>query len=137
MGAGIVNVEAGGILKGIGELAKDIRFAITGKNPELEMKLLELENQAMLAQAEIGKIEASSSRLFIAGWRPFIGWIGGLGLGYYFLIQPALDFIYRAMGKTLLFPAFDVGTLMTLIIAVLGLGTMRSWEKTKGVQGKH
>ena len=135
--AGIVNVEAGGILKGIGELAKDIRFAITGKNPEIEAKLLELENQAMLAQAEINKIEASSSRLFIAGWRPFIGWIGGIGLAYYFLVQPALDFIFRAMGKTLILPAFDVGTLMTLILAILGLGTMRSWEKTKGVQGKH
>ncbi len=134
---GIVNVETGGILKGIGELAKDIRYAFTGKNPELDAKLLELENQTMIAQAEINKIEASSSRFFIAGWRPFIGWIGGIGLGYYFLVQPALDFVYRAMGKTLVLPAFDVGTLMTLILAILGLGTMRSWEKTKGVQGKH
>jgi hypothetical protein len=137
MGAGIVNVEAGGILKGIGELAKDIRYAITGKNPEIEVKLIELENQVMNAQAVINQTEAGSSDKFVSRWRPFIGWISGFGLAYYFLVQPAAAFILRLARVEITLPTFDVGTLSTLIVAMLGLGTMRSFEKVKGVQGKH
>ena len=135
--AGIVNVETGGILKGIGELAKDIRYAITGKNPEIEVKLIELENQVMNAQAAINQTEATSSDKFVSRWRPFIGWIAGFGLAYYFLVQPAAVFVLKLLKVEIVLPTFDVGTLSTLIIAMLGLGTMRSFEKVKGVQGKH
>ena len=69
----------GSLMSGVGTLAKDIRQAITGELPaekqaEIEMKLTELESQAMSAQAMINLEEAKSEKLFVAGWRPFF-WI--------------------------------------------------------------
>ena len=84
MGIADIKID-GGIIKetltGIGQFARDLRTAITGKvDPETEAKiqarLAELEAAAQNAQVEVNKIEAGHSSVFVAGWRPFIGWIG-------------------------------------------------------------
>lgn len=119
-------------------LVKGLRQAIindlpAGKKAELELELAKLEQGVQVAQIELNKIEAANSNLFIAGWRPFIGWICGVALGLYFIAFPILESVIT--GITL--PKFDMGTLMTLVMSILGLGSMRSWEKGKGVNQKH
>lgn len=85
------------------------------------------------AQTEVNKVEAASTNWFVAGWRPFIGWVCGAAFAYTFIAQPFALFILAAFGATVTAPALDMGSLMTVLLGMLGLGGLRSWEKTKGV----
>ena len=80
----------------------------------------------LVGQMEINKIEAASSNLFVAGWRPAVGWICGAGLLYNTILSPFL-------GIWLEVPEVDVSLLMPVLMGMLGLGAMRTVEKTKGV----
>lgn len=128
----------GEVLAGAGTLAKDIRSAVTGdispeKKAELEARALELEAQSMNAQAEINKIEAASTSLFVAGWRPAVGWICAAGLFYGTIGKPFIEFIAKVLGYAGEFPVIDGKALETTLYGMLGLGTMRSFEKWKNV----
>lgn len=97
-------------------------------------ELLKLQQSGELAeitaQTDINKIEAASTSLLVSGWRPFIGWICGAGLGYQFLIYPvAVAYIPKIV-------MLDMGTLLTLLGGMLGFGYMRTTEKIKGVASK-
>jgi hypothetical protein len=96
---------------------------------ELAAKAEEQETQLALGQIDINKIEAGSANLFVAGWRPFIGWTGGVALGYTWIVSPLLKAIF---GLDEL-PALDADAIWPIIAAMLGLGTMRSFEKSRGV----
>lgn len=96
---------------------------------ELAAKAEEQETQLALGQIEINKIEAGSANLFVAGWRPFIGWTGGVALGYTWILSPLIKAIF---GLDEL-PALDADAIWPIIAAMLGLGTMRSFEKARGV----
>lgn len=97
------------------------------------------ENHAQelaLAQIEVNKAEAASDSLFKGGWRPFIGWVCGFAFLYHFILQPLLVFGVAVAGITLpALPEFDMGTLMPVLLGMLGLGAMRTREKEKGVIG--
>jgi len=125
----------GGLLGGVGTLAKDIRQAITGdlpaeKRAEIEQKLLELENSAMASQNEINKIEAASEDKFVSRWRPFIGWVGGFALAYQSIVYPVMCWVakvgFNYMGE---FPKLDGATLSGILVSLLGVGVMRSYDK--------
>ena len=127
-------------LDNIGELAKDIREAITGeaiKDPNkravLLFKLKELEQRTLEGQMAINKVEASSANWFVSSWRPFIGWIGGLSLAYEFMITPTIEWYCALNHIDVVPPIFDSGLLMNLVIAMLGIGGMRTYEKAKGI----
>jgi hypothetical protein len=77
-------------------------------------------------QLEVNKTEAAHKSLFVAGWRPFIGWCCGLGLLYSVLLSPLLDIWFDM-------PAIDSSILMQTMTGMLGLGALRSYEKVKGV----
>lgn len=98
---------------------------------ELEMALL----NAGLAQAEINKIEAQHASVFVAGWRPFIGWVCGLALAWHFLGYDLANWIRLAFfPKTPAPPALNgTETLVTVLLSMLGLGGLRTVEKLKGV----
>ena len=83
------------------------------------------------AQIEVNKIESGSSSLFKSGWRPFVGWTCGVALCYHFVLQPFLTFVLFSIGKPMELPVFDMSTLTTVLFGMLGLGGMRSFEKTK------
>ena len=83
------------------------------------------------AQIEVNKIESGSSSLFKSGWRPFVGWTCGVALCYHFVLQPFLMFVLFSIGKPMELPVFDMSTLTTVLFGKLGLGGMRSFEKTK------
>ena len=90
--------------------------------------------QALLAQLEINKAEAASGSLFKGGWRPFIGWTSGIAFAYHFVLQPILVFVLTASGVDLPeLPEFDMSTLLTVLGGMLGIGGLRSYEKTKGL----
>jgi hypothetical protein len=140
-----------GIIEGIGSMAKDIRAAITGesvidpnKKAEIELKMLELENKAAewgyllsKAQTDINLEEAKNPNLFVSGWRPFIGWVCGLALGWQFIGVSLFDWIVRLMKVEVQAPALNTEGLITILLAMLGLGGMRTFEKYKGSQGNH
>jgi len=90
--------------------------------------------QALLSQLEINKAEAASGSLFKGGWRPFIGWTSGIAFAYHFVLQPILVFVLTASGVDLPdLPEFDMSTLLTVLGGMLGIGGLRSYEKTKGL----
>jgi hypothetical protein len=90
--------------------------------------------QALLSQLEINKAEAASGSLFKGGWRPFVGWVCGIAFAYHFVIQPLLVFVLTVLGLELPeLPEFDMSTLLTTLGGLLGIGGLRSYEKTKGL----
>ena len=83
-------------------------------------------------QLAINAEEAKSRNIFVAGWRPFVGWTCGLALFAHFILFPSADVITAYLGyDTPTYPAFDMDTLMTVLLGMLGLGGMRSFEKYK------
>jgi len=83
------------------------------------------------AQIEVNKVEAGSSSLFVSGWRPFVGWTCGVALCYHFVLQPFLMFILSSTGNPMELPVFDMTTLTTVLMGMLGLGGLRTYEKVK------
>lgn len=98
-----------------------------------ELAQLNADTQLAVAQAATNTEEAKTGNLFIAGWRPFIGWVCGTGLGIQFIVSPLFTFVADFFGKHIVVPTLDLGTLITLLFGMLGLGAMRSAEKIKGV----
>jgi len=96
---------------------------------ELAAKAEENETQLIMGQIDTNKVEAAHANLFVAGWRPFIGWTAGVALGYTWVISPLLKAIF---GMEEL-PALSPDEIYPIIIGMLGLGTMRTVEKMRGV----
>ena len=85
------------------------------------------------AQTEINKVEAANSNVFVSGWRPFIGWTCGAAFAYHFVLQPILVFVLAAFGVAVTLPVFSMESLMTVLMGLLGLGGLRTYEKLNGV----
>jgi len=100
---------------------------------ELEQTLISGLEKANEAQAEINKIEAAHKSLFVAGWRPSIGWTCSLGLFWHFLGQHFAAFVIVLIGSTVQLPVIDSGDLLELTMALLGMAGLRSWEKSRGI----
>jgi|TARA_R100000081_G_C4637599_1_gene76234 hypothetical protein len=116
-----------GLLKGgnkeksnLGSLAWEIREAIKGK--ELD------PNELIQIQTKINEIEAKHRSVFVAGWRPFVGWVCGVALAYNFIIR---DLFIWALQPEEVPPALQMEHLMTVLMGMLGLGGLRTFEKIK------
>jgi len=112
------------------------------KDKDLAAKLLHEANsqemaseiQARLGQMEVNKIEAASKSLFVSGWRPAVGWICVLSLGYQFFLSPFIRFIaIVVMDNPPTFPVLDSSQLTPILIGMLGLGGLRTYEKVNKV----
>lgn len=91
-------------------------------------------HQAAIAQVEVNKEEAKSRSVFVAGWRPFIGWTCGVALAYHFVLAPIIIFGTTVFGIQIPeLPVFDMDSLMTVLLGMLGLGGLRTFEKSKGL----
>jgi hypothetical protein len=87
-----------------------------------------------VAQIDVNKAEAASGSLFKGGWRPFIGWVCGGAFAYHFVLQPVIVFSVLTAGVELPpLPEFDMASLMTVMMGMLGLGGLRTYEKQKGI----
>lgn len=136
----------GGIVQAVGQLADDL--ITTDKeclDAELELRRLGLEERKVEAdlvrgQLDVNRAEAASSSLFVAGWRPAIGWIGATALGYQFLAYPLLVWAWSLLQARGLVPAglqpppmLDTDALWVVLSGMLGIAGLRSVEKVKGV----
>ena len=86
-----------------------------------------------LAQLDINKQEAAHRSVFVAGWRPFIGWTCGIALAYNYVLQPILIFVLAQTGHLMNLPSMDLNEIMPVLMGMLGLGGLRTFEKYKGV----
>ena len=84
-------------------------------------------------QLEVNKAEAAHKSLFVAGWRPFIGWICGVAMLANFLLIPMANFVLDLSGSTNTIPLIELETMMPVLMGMLGLGAMKSYEKVKKV----
>ena len=90
--------------------------------------------EALLAQLEINKAEAQHRSMFVAGWRPFLGWGLSFAMVWHFVLVPMLTFGFAYAGMVPPdLPEFDMESLMTVLLGMLGLGGLRTFEKTKGI----
>ena len=84
-------------------------------------------------QLEVNKAEAASTSLFVAGWRPAVGWVCVLGMASNFVLIPMVNFILALAESSVTIPLIDTSTMMPVLLGMLGLGAMRSAEKIKKV----
>lgn len=122
------------IALGLGGKLIDHFFPDKAAADAAKLKLFELQQSGELAQItgqlEINKVEAANPSLLVSGWRPFIGWICGSGLGYQFLIYPVAVAWFPKIVQ------LDMGTLLTILLGMLGLGGLRTMEKINGVAAR-
>jgi len=120
---------------GVGTMAKDFAGIVdTFVETEEEKKaaaviLMKVQQEPDKWQAKINMIEAGHRTLFVAGWRPFIGWICGVGLGMHFILFPLLEWTSDLFGDKIVAPIVEWQVLMTLVLSLLGLGATRTYEK--------
>lgn len=98
------------------------------------------EITAAVAQIQTDQAEAANKSVFVAGWRPFIGWVCGGAFAYAFVLQPFIQFIsviFHAKFDPTLLPKLDLSTMMPVLLGMLGLGAMRSFDKTQGTDNGH
>lgn len=101
---------------------------------EAETTRMVVEQQSQARQAHINKREAQHSSVFVAGWRPSVGWICATGLAYQALAYPLLVWVMAVWAPAVTVPPpVDIGPLMVLLTGMLGIGGLRTWEKYHGV----
>ena len=86
------------------------------------------------AQLEVNKTEAAHKSLFVSGWRPAVGWTCCIGLASQYILIPMANFTLALANSTIEIPVLDMATMMPVLMGMLGLGAMRTVEKTKKVQ---
>ena len=130
-------------LSDVGSLFTSAREAITGKKildpteiAKIDAQLAQLQNAIDTGQLKINEVEASNPHIFVAGWRPYVGWVGGMALAYNFILYPIFLWLNQLFWKVPPPPMLDTGVLFSLVSAMLGIGTMRSFDKNKGIDTK-
>jgi len=125
-------IFGGDTIKAVGNVIDDMHFSGEEKE-KLKIQMKEIEARLQEKQLDINKAEASHRSIFVSGWRPFLGWISGLSIGYVYLFQPILDMILQMFQVQVDWVQLDLGQLMPLVLGMLGLGGLRSFEKAKGL----
>jgi hypothetical protein len=127
-------------LLNIGNTLINKLFPDPAEAAKAQLALLKMQQDGELAaisgQMEINKIEAGSSSVFVAGWRPFAGWVCGIGLAYVSIIEPIARLVATIVGYTGDFPAIDTTLTMQVLLGMLGMGGLRTLDKIKGVAAK-
>lgn len=144
LGGPLAGLAVGFVAKQFGVDESKIAEVVQGADP---VRMRELDNQfqeymtslgiqLQLAQIDVNKAEAQNTNWFVAGWRPFVGWIGGFALAYAAIIEPIARFTANVMYHyTGAFPIIDTNLTMQVLMGMLGLGIMRTYEKSKNVEG--
>lgn len=125
-----------GLFKLSPEQAMQHQEKITEISAEMQGKILDAATAQMQAQTEVNKIEAANPSVFVAGWRPFIGWVCGCGLAFQFLFAPLGTWVAALCGHPIVVPTLDTTAMTGLIMGMLGIGGLRTYEKVAGVETK-
>ena len=100
---------------------------------KLEHELKTELHRANMAQIEVNKEEAKHRTVFVAGWRPFTGWVCATALAYHFILEPVIVFVVALYNIQLTLPQFDMASLLTVLMGMLGLGGLRTYEKKQSL----
>lgn len=124
-------------LTGLGSVA-DLASTVIGRiwpdKTEQEKAQLAAAVSLVQGQLQVNQAEASNPSVFVAGWRPFIGWVCGSALVYQYIVRPMAPWAMQLVGYPLLpMPDLGMGDLMAILGGMLGLGGLRTFEKFKGV----
>lgn len=84
-----------------------------------------------MAQMEVNKVEAANNNLFVSGWRPATGWACVFSMCGNFMIIPFTNFVMALLDKDIVVPLIPLDTMMPVLLGLLGLGGLRTYEKTK------
>lgn len=98
-----------------------------------ELAQLDADLKLATGQQDVNKVEAANVSMFVAGWRPFIGWVCGAAFAFKFIGAPLLAFTFAAAGHPIALPVLDFTEMSTVLLGMLGLGGLRTVEKVKGV----
>ena len=129
----------GSVIESVGKVAGDL-ITTDKERMQLELEGRKIDQATDLAQIEVNKVEAASSSVFVAGWRPAIGWIGAAAMAYQFLVYPlalwawtylqGIGWIPKELTPP---PVLPSDQLWVILSGILGIAGMRSFEKSKGV----
>jgi hypothetical protein len=129
----------GAIIDSVGKVASDL-ITTDKERLELELEGRRIDQATDLAQMEVNKTEAQNQNLFVAGWRPAIGWVGAAAMAYQFLAYPLLVWAWVWLQAEQIVPQdvkpppmLDTEALWVILSGMLGIAGMRSFEKTRGV----
>ena len=122
----------GGALKNISKVIDDLH---TSDEERLDKKILMQRIKQKLAEKQINvnAKEAGHRSIFVSGWRPFIGWCGGFALAFEFILSPGIEWYSKFAGLNLLAPEIQTGPLLAIVTSMLGVASLRSFEKAKGL----
>jgi hypothetical protein len=134
-------------MTGIGEVA-NLASTIVGKIwPDasqaqkdaltLELAQMQAQTAADSAQTSVNQTEAGNASVFVAGWRPFIGWVCGGAFAWTFVLGPMVSYAAKLAGITVALPVLDLSELTPVLLGMLGLGAMRTVEKVNGIKAGH
>jgi len=128
----VLGFLSGDLLENVASIFKDYQEKkITKEELKFKLETFEAQNEQdlRLAQIALNREEAKHSSMFVAGWRPFLGWVCGLGFASNFLVAPFATWISALAGHPIAFPQADLSTMMPVLLGMLGLGGMRTFEK--------
>lgn len=123
-------------LGAVSELANSVINKIWPDKTEAEKQQLAAAVMVIQGQLDINKVEAASPSLFVSGWRPALGWICGMACAWNWVGLPMAKAGLALYGTTLELSPADVSEMMPILLGMLGLGGLRSYEKVKGVAAK-
>ena len=101
-----------------------------------KLQIMELHDRGDLKQLEVNAKEADHQSVFVAGWRPFVGWVCGASFAWMFVVQPMLVFVVTTLGFAVDATAldmFDMEAMLTVLGGMLGMGALRTYERKTGV----
>lgn len=102
-----------------------------------ENEILKVMQASDTGQTAIDTEEAKSSNLFISGWRPFLGWTCGASFAWVYVVQPIVSFTLTAVGHPVPLPTLDFSAMSPILTGMLGLASLRTYEKQQGVSNTH
>lgn len=127
-------------ITGLGEVA-DLAGTIVNKiwpdASQAQKDALAFQLAQMQAQTDTNKAEAGNQSVFVAGWRPFIGWVCGSAFAWTFVLGPMVSYAAKLAGITVALPVLDLSELTPVLLGMLGLGAMRTVEKVNGIKAGH
>lgn len=129
----------GSVIESVGKVASDL-ITTDKERMELELEAKRIDQAIDLGQMEVNKVEAANTNMFVAGWRPAIGWVGAGAMFYQFLLYPLLVWGWTWMQAEQIVPQdvkpppmLDTDALWVILSGMLGIAGMRSFEKSRGV----
>ena len=128
----LLNIFGGKTVESVSKVIDDLHYSGEEKE-QLKLRFEEIQSKLKEKQLDVNKAEASHRSIFVAGWRPCIGWISASALGFNFILAPCLEWYIAFAQLDIVLPTISLNELYPIILGMLGLGFARSYEKKSGV----